>query len=157
LKAGAPLWHNRHCGTGAATHLDFATGECRIVKRGQENSEENEMHPQVNAFKCIAAQVSRLRGFRITEFMEDWGLEEILTEANENDHTATQIAAAVLWRFCCTDGKFNNFQVGLLAVVQYLKEQEEDIGTQPFHDLVAMMKAGTTKAAIEKWMETHFP
>ena len=115
------------------------------------------MHPQVKAFKAVAAQACRLRKFPLQEFMDDWGLEEILTKANEDNHSATQIAAAVLWRCCCTDGKFNNFHVGLLAVMQYLNEQEERIGTQPFQDLAAMMKAGTTKEAIGKWMETHFP
>ncbi len=114
------------------------------------------MNPQVKTLKSIAAQVCRLRGFRLQEFMDDWGLEEILTEANEQNHAATQIAAAVLWRCCCTDGKFNNFQVGLLAVAQYLNEQKENIGTQPFRDLVALMNAGTTKEVIGKWMDTHF-
>lgn len=115
------------------------------------------MLPQVKALKSVAAQACRNRGFPLPEFMDDWGLEEILTEAEKQNHSATQIAAAVLWRFCCTDGKFNNFQVGLHAVVQYLNEQKSDIGIQPFQDLVGMMKAGTTKEAIDKWLETHFP
>jgi hypothetical protein len=115
------------------------------------------MNPQIKAFKSIAAQACRQRGIRFSEFMDDWGLEEILTEASEQNHSATQIAAAVLWRCCCTDGKFNNFTVGLLSIMEYLNEQEESIGMQPFHDLATMMKAGTTKEAIDKWMETHFP
>lgn len=115
------------------------------------------MHPQVKAFKSVAVQVCHDMHVSIHEFMDEWGLEEILTEANEQSHSATQIAAMVLWRCCCTDGKRNNVTVGFRAVMQYLKEQEGDIGTQPFLDLGAMMKAGTTKEAIDKWMETHFP
>jgi hypothetical protein len=115
------------------------------------------MNPQVKAFKSVAAQVCRLRSFRLPEFMDEWGLEEILNEANEQNHSATKIAAAVLWRTCCTDGKFNNFIVGFLTVVQYLREQKGDPGTQAFQDLASMMKAGTTEPAIDKWMETHFP
>ena len=99
----------------------------------------------------------RSRGFRFQEFMDERGLEEILTEANDGSLSASEIAAAVLWQCCCTNGKFNNFMVGFLSVIQYLNEQEKDIGTQPFHDLASMMKAGTTKDAIEKWMATHFP
>jgi hypothetical protein len=115
------------------------------------------MLPQVKAFKSIAAQACRNRGFPLHEFMDQWGLEEILNEANEKNHSDKQIAAAVLWRCCCTDGKFNNFQVGLLAVLQYLKEQKGDIGIQPFQDLVAIMKAGATKEAIDKWLQTQYP
>lgn len=115
------------------------------------------MHPQIRAFKRSATQACRQKEFRVQEFMDAWGLEEILIEANEQNLPATAIAARVLWECCCTDGKFNNFQVGLLAVVQYLNEQERNVGAQPYHDLVAMLKAGTTKEAIDKWMETHFP
>src|SRR5437879_1209983 len=106
---------------------------------GRKHSEDLRMNPQVKAFKSVAAEVCRLRGFRFQEFMDDWGLEEILTEANDQNQSATQIAAAVLWRCCCTNGKFNNFQVGLLSVMQYLNEQKQNIGPQPYHDLVAMM------------------
>jgi hypothetical protein len=115
------------------------------------------MQSQVKAFKSVAAQVCSRRGFRLTEFMDEWGLEEILIEANDQGHSATQIAAAVLWRCCCTDGRFNNFIVGFLSVVQYLKEQKGDPGTQAFRDLASLLKAGATENAIEKWMETHFP
>jgi hypothetical protein len=115
------------------------------------------MNPQVKAFKSVAVQVCRDRGFRFPEFMDEWGLEEILTEANEQNHSVTQIASLVLWRCCCTDGKFNNFIVGFHSVVQYLNEQREDIGVQAYQDLAAMLKAGTTEEAIAKWMETHFP
>jgi hypothetical protein len=114
------------------------------------------MNPQVNAIKSIAHQVCRQRGFRFQEFMDEWGLEEILTEADEQNHSATQIAASVLWRCCCTEGKFNNFIVGFYSVVQYLNEQKEEIGVQAYRDLASMLKTGTTEAAIEKWMETHF-
>jgi hypothetical protein len=31
------------------------------------------------------------------------GLEEILADANEQNHSITQIASSVLWRCCCTD------------------------------------------------------
>jgi hypothetical protein len=120
-------------------------------------SGDDEMQPQAKAFKRVAAQGCRDRGFPLAKFMDEWNLEEILMQANEHDHSATQIAAAVLWRCCCTDGRFNNFHVGFLSVAQHLREQKGDIGTQPFQDLASIMKAGTTEAAIETWMETHFP
>jgi hypothetical protein len=120
-------------------------------------SEEAAMHVQIKAFKSIAAQVCRRRRFPFPEFMDDRGLETILIEAQDKNLSATEIAALVLWECCCTDGKFNNFIVGFLSVVQYLNEQEQDIGLQPYKDLASMMKVSTTKEAIDKWMETHFP
>ena len=139
--------------------LDSGWGHSNPMREAPDGviDEEIGMNPNVRTFKSVATQVCSRNRFPLQEFLDEWGLEEILTEANEQNSTATQIAASVLWTCCCTDGKFNKFQVGFLSVLQYLKEREKDIGMQPYHDLAEMMKAGTTNAAIEKWMETHFP
>lgn len=73
------------------------------------------MRPQVRAFRDIAAQVCHVRRFRFLEFMEDYGLEEILDEAEVDNWPATTIAGQVLLRCCVTAGKFNNFPLASRA------------------------------------------
>ena len=54
------------------------------------------MRPQVKALKAAAIQACHLKGFSFTEFMEDWGLEEILAEAEQDDTPAPELAARML-------------------------------------------------------------
>jgi len=98
------------------------------------------MNLQVKVFKSIAAQACRSQSFPFSGFMDDRGLQDLLIEANDKNLSATEIAGLVLWECCCTDGKFNNFQAGFLAVLLYLKDQKNAIGTQPFLDLGAMIR-----------------
>lgn len=70
--------------------------------------------------------------------MEDWNLEDILNEAEEENWPAKEIAGQVLFRCCVTDGRFNNFQIGFLTVITFLKKQFGPLGQgqeQAFKDL----------------------
>src|SRR5437763_553371 len=101
------------------------------------------MKPQVKAFRDAASQVCHQRRFSFREFMEDWGLEEILDEAEANTWSAKEIAGEVLARCCVTGGKFNNFYVGLLSVITFLNDQFGPLGQgapQAFQDLVDILK-----------------
>jgi hypothetical protein len=85
--------------------------------------------------------------------MENWGLEEILNEAEAHNWPAREIAGRVLARCCVTEGKFNNFQVGLLAVMTFLNDQFGSLGTgaqQAFQDLVQILyNPGTPRGDYE--------
>ena len=58
-----------------------------------------------------------------------------------------------------TDGKFNNFTVGFLSVA--LNDVDADPGNHrgfgQENQASPVEGPGATEAAIEKWMETHFP
>jgi hypothetical protein len=118
------------------------------------------MRPQVKAFKTAAIHACHLKGFSFTEFMEDWGLEDILTDADRNDAPATELAARVLAECCVSSGKFNNFQVGLLAVLKYLNDTFGPLKQgqqQSVQDLLCILNGGGSYDAILAWMSTHYP
>jgi hypothetical protein len=81
------------------------------------------MRQQVKTLRDAASQASQLKGFSFNEFMEDWGLEDILNQAETENWPVKRIACEVLSKCCVSDGKFNNFQVGLLAVIAFLNRQ----------------------------------
>ncbi|MBI3406758.1 MAG: hypothetical protein HY040_00175 [Planctomycetes bacterium] len=121
------------------------------------------MKSQVAAMKAAAINACRLRGFPFSEFMEEWGLEgleDILLDAESNNLTPKDIAVRVLCECCVTEGKFNNFQVGLLSVVSYLTESLGPLGQggqQSFKDLLSILNQGGSAQAVTEWMNTHFP
>lgn len=118
------------------------------------------MRPQVRAFRNAAAQVCQTRRFPFRQFMEDHGLEDILDDAEANNWPAKEIAGQVLARCCVTGGKFNNFQVGLLAVMTFLNDQFGPLGqgTQAaFRDLVSILNKQGTLQAVMGWLNTHYP
>jgi hypothetical protein len=118
------------------------------------------MRPQVAAFKAAAIHACRLKGFPFTEFMEDWGLEDILIDADQNDTPATEIAARVLADCCVSGGRFNNFQVGFLAVLKFLNDTFGPLGQgqqQSIHDLLSILNGGGSHQAVLGWMRTHYP
>lgn len=118
------------------------------------------MRPQVRAFRDAAVQVCQRRRFSFREFMEDWNLEAVLEEAEANDWPAKEIACQALVRCCVTGGRFNNFQVGLLAVMTFLNEHFGPLGAgthQAFQDLVTVLNKPGTPDAIRRWLDTHYP
>jgi hypothetical protein len=118
------------------------------------------MKPQVKAFRDAAAQVCQARRFSFRSFMEDWGLEEVLDDAEANDWPAKEIAAQVLARCCVAKGTFNNFQVGLLSVMTFLNDRFGPLAQgaqQAFRDLVAVLSNPGTLQAIQGWLNTHYP
>ena len=86
------------------------------------------MKPQVRAFRNAAVQVCRQRQFP--------------------------------FRCCVTDGRFNNFYIGVLSVIAFLNECCGSLGQgeqQAFQDLAVILKTQATQAAIEEWVNTHYP
>lgn len=118
------------------------------------------MRPQVARLKAAAIQACRLKGFSFTEFMDDWGLEDILLDADAQDTPVKELAARVLAECCVTNGRFNNFQVGLLAVVKFLNDTFGPLGQsqqQSLLDLLSILNSGGSYQAILGWMNTHYP
>jgi hypothetical protein len=118
------------------------------------------MRSQVTALKTAAIHACRLKSFSFTEFMEDWGLEEILTDAEQDNLSATEMAARVLADCCVENGKFNNFQVGLLTVLKLLNDTFgplEQGQQQSIQDLLGILNSGGSYETIMGWMNTHYP
>jgi hypothetical protein len=74
------------------------------------------MNPHAAVFACKSQR------FPFPRFMGERGLEQILIDAEQGSWSATVLATQVLVGCCVTDGRFNNFQVGLLAVMRFLSE-----------------------------------
>lgn len=117
------------------------------------------MKPHVRAFRNIASQVCKGKmSFQV--LLTDFGLEDVLADAEEGSWSAKEIACQVLARCCITDGKFNNCMVAFLAVIQYLNEQCGPLGQQAhqaFADLAAVLDNPGTEAAIRRWFDSHYP
>jgi hypothetical protein len=70
------------------------------------------------AFRRVAAQTCGGRNL-FREFMAA-GLEDILEAADADDWSASEIVIQVLARCCVEDGRFNNQQARILAVITFL-------------------------------------
>ena len=114
------------------------------------------MNPAAQRFKSILLQCCKDRKQKARDLFDDFHVDEALDEADQGNLDAKALAALILWKCCCTNGKFNNAAIVFLAVVKLLRDLSGDIGEQPFLDLGAMLKQGTTEQAIQKWIETHF-
>jgi len=91
--------------------------------------------------------------------MSDQGVQEILEEADSDDWPAARIAATVLAECCVESGRFNNFHVCLVMVLEYLSDlfpRTGGINTQAVVDLVAILNAGGTQQAIESWVVSNY-
>src|SRR5436190_20608500 len=86
------------------------------------------MKPQVKAFQDAAAQACQQRRFPFRKFLVDYGLQDILIEADAADSSSQEIATRVLLECCVENGQFNGFQVGFLAVMAYLNERLGRLG-----------------------------
>ncbi len=70
-----------------------------------------------------------------------------------------ELSTQAIWRLCMTDGKFNNFMVGFLTIMQFLKEQSGKPlvdRTQQFRDLASILNQGGPVEAVRKWVQTHY-
>lgn len=117
------------------------------------------MKQHVKTLKIAAITACGLRGFPCVQFMKDYGLEDILIDADTNDISAKELAARVLAECCVEDGKFNKFQVGLLTVLSFLREtfgQLPQGEQQSIRDLVSILDSGGSFQAIMDWMDTHY-
>lgn len=99
------------------------------------------MNQAARIFRNVLSQLCRSRGVSFRDVLDQFNVEDVL---DDNRLTDQGLVSAILWRCCCTDGKLNNASIVFLAVMQFLKERFEDIGTQPFVELGQMLKNGTT-------------
>ena|SRR5436190_23463230 len=113
------------------------------------------MRSEVRALRDAAAQAAQLQGIPFREFLQR-GLEDVLREAEANDWPPQEMAAQFLATCCLTEGKFNNFQAGFLAVMTFLNEQLEPPGDQAYRDLAQILMTAGNIAAIRRWMESNF-
>lgn len=117
------------------------------------------MTPPVRAFKNAAIAACKLKGVSFTRFMDEYGLEAILIDADREGYSAKELVAHVLAECGVADGKVNKFEVGLLAVIKYLSERFEQPtidNVQMFRDLVAILNGGGSIQAITEWVNTHY-
>ena len=117
------------------------------------------MNALARTFKRIAFQVARRNRFPVGDFLDEHGLQGLLADATESNYDLVELTSQALWQFCVSEGRFNNFMVGLQTVLQFLNEQRGDAGldqTQQFRDLVAILQQGGPLAAIRAWVTTHY-
>ena len=92
--------------------------------------------------------------------MSDHGLEAILLDADQEDWSDKTIAANVLAECCVENGRYNNFGVGVLAVINYLSARygKPTIDQQQsFRDLHSILNSGGSVDSIMRWMNTQYP
>ncbi len=108
-------------------------------------------------FRRVAAQACAGRNL-FREFMAA-GLEDILEEADANNWSASEIVVQVLARCCVEDGRFNNQQARILAVITFLNERYGRLQgeRQAFIDLLAVLNSGGSVGAIRGWMSATYP
>jgi len=118
------------------------------------------MNPLVRAFRKAAVQAASLRQFPISAFIEDHGLNDFLIEAEAQEYSVHQFAAQALCQFCLDDdGEFNGFEVGILAVMEFLNERRgrPDSWQQAMRDLVSLLQKDGTYNALERWANSYYP
>jgi hypothetical protein len=117
------------------------------------------MNHRVRALRNTASQVCKRRDFPFSQFM-DHGLEEILERAQLENWSAQDMAEQVIVRCCVNDGKFNNFAIGVLTVITFLRQQIGPLGRhaeQAVRDLHAILTKEPTRVAIRGWLTVHYP
>src|SRR5213078_3391899 len=112
------------------------------------------MRSEVRALRDAAAQAAQHQRIPFQDFLR-LGLEDVLQEAESNHWSPQEMAAQLLARCCLTDGKFNNFQAGFLAVMTFLNERLGPPGDQAYRDLAQILMTAGNIAAIRRWMESN--
>jgi hypothetical protein len=113
------------------------------------------MRSTTKALRDAAAQAAQLQRIPFRDFL-DRGLEDVLQNAEANNWPPQEMAAQLLTTCCLTEGKFNNFQAGFLAVMTFLNEQLHSPGNQAYQDLAQILKTSGNITAIRRWMESNF-
>ncbi len=76
------------------------------------------MRSEVRALRDAAAQAAQFQHVPFRAFL-DLGLEDLLQDAESNNWSTHEMAAQFLARCCLSEGKFNNFQAGFLAIMTF--------------------------------------
>lgn len=101
-----------------------------------------------------AAQAAQFQHIPFQKFLE-LGLEDVLRKADANNWAPPEMAAQLLATCCLTEGKYNNFQAGFLAVMTFLNEMHHAPGDQAYHDLAQILKTSGNLNSIRRWMESN--
>jgi hypothetical protein len=118
------------------------------------------MNPLVRAFQRAAIQAASLRQFPISVLIKEHGLDDFLIEADAQKYSVQQMAAQALCQFCLDDdGAFNGFEVGILAVMEFLNEQRGRPASwqQGMRDLVTILQKEGSYGALAKWVTSYYP
>jgi hypothetical protein len=118
------------------------------------------MNPAVQALRNALATACRVQGVRFGDVLEDFGVEEVLEEADAGNWPARELSCQVLTRCCVTDGTFNNFQAGFLAVANFIDSACRPLGKhreQALKDLLSTLQTAGTEQAIRQWIDTNYP
>jgi hypothetical protein len=113
------------------------------------------MSALTRAFRNAAAHACQRQGSSFAEFLGNRGIE-----ADANGYSAQEIAAHVLVSCCVTGGRYNNFQVGLLAVMKFLSDQfgaPTLAQAQMFRDLLAILNQGGDYQSVLTWAHANYP
>ena len=113
------------------------------------------MRSEIRALRAAAAQAAQFQRIPFQTFLER-GLEDVLQAAESNNWSPQEMAAQFLSTCCLTEGKFNNFQAGFLAVMTLLNEQLNPPGDQAYRDLAQILTTAGNINAIRRWMESNF-
>src|SRR5262245_46589380 len=97
------------------------------------------MRSETRALRNAAAQAAQFKRIPFQEFLQR-GLEDVLQQAESNNWSPQEMAAQFLATCCLTEGRFNNFQAGFLAVMTFLNEQLDPPGDQAYRDLAQILQ-----------------
>src|SRR6266536_6649767 len=107
------------------------------------------MRSETRTLRDAAAQAAQCQRIPFQEFLK-LGLEDVLQQSETNDWPPQEMAAQFLATCCLTEGTFNNFQAGFLAVMTFLNEQLGPPGDQAYRDLAQILKTGGNINAIRR-------
>lgn len=118
------------------------------------------MNPTVRAMLAVFASACGPKRVNAATIMAAFGVDEVLEEADAANSSAQELACQVLFRCCVHNGKFNNFQIGFLAVANFLESECRPLGKQrlqALQDLRTVLDGGGLEQAIREWLDTNYP
>ena len=115
------------------------------------------MNTYVRLLKDCAVQACQ-KDYRLrSTLFSDFALEDLLIRADEESLTPKEIVASFLWEVCCTsEGRFNGCLAAIKTIHQFINESLRKPSDIAYQDLGAILKSGTTKAAIDRWVASTF-
>src|SRR5436309_49235 len=115
------------------------------------------MNPLLRSFKHNLWVAAERGGLRKGELIKRHDVDSFeLDEVKETD-SAAEIAAKALRYFCVQDGRFNNFTVGVVAVMGFLEEHfkgPDHLATQAqaYQGLREILDQGGRHEVILRWV-----
>jgi hypothetical protein len=114
------------------------------------------MRAHVQALKNAAVQCCYKSGVTLAQFMEDWGLEEVLTTAEADGWSRSELVAHFLCNCCVYQGKYNNFRVGLKTALKLLNDFGCNVQPHELSDLLAILNSGGSYEVVHRWVSSNY-